>query len=199
MRGRALSPTRASSPAHSHTALAEPAPLDPLADYGAIASRNLFRPLVAAPKAGQTTKASGKNAPGSAPPGPKPAGPQPAPTGRSVSPPDPAADLALTGIVETSSGLRALIEQLSTRKGQYVAVGETVFGFTVRVIRPKSVTVAQGPKTYELRLGDKVAEPRSMPAAASGPAPAARAEGAPAREPQEEEGDTGEGSDESDE
>ncbi len=115
-----------------------------------------------------------------------------------MSPPDPTADLALTGVVETSSGLRALIEQLSARRGQYVAVGEVVFGFTVQAIRPKSVTLAQGPKTYELRLGEKVIEPRSTPAATSATAVAAGAPGAPADEPQQEEGDKGEGSDEAD-
>ncbi|MGQ9731993.1 MAG: hypothetical protein ACUVX8_12070, partial [Candidatus Zipacnadales bacterium] len=73
--------------------------------------------------------------------------------------PNPTADLALTGIIETTDGLRALIEKMSTRQGEFVAVGEPVFGFVLQNITADEVTLSQGGHEYKLRLGEKEIQP----------------------------------------
>jgi len=147
------------------------------AGYRAIAERDLFRPLVRPPGqggaggGGAAESAAGGGAV-AAKGGDRPAGGagRPTPSG----PPDPTADLALTGIIETTEGLWALVEQISTRKGAFVGVGETAFGLTVKEIRPGSATLAQGSRTYELGLGAKVI---------AGDTPAAPAPSAPSGSP----------------
>lgn len=140
--------------------------------YRAISERNLFRPLVVAPKSGTSVGAplgSGKSG-GSGSATKSQEGsirPSAPPT-----PSDPTADLALTGIIETTDGLRALVEQISTRKGDFVGVGDQVFGFTVKSIEPGMVTLAQGPKTYVLRLGAKnIPDTTPSPSASSSAPP----------------------------
>ena len=151
--------------------------------YRAIAERDLFRPLVTAPKSaegggGGEAAAAGSGGSSATKAGAKPPGGPggPVPGGR----PDPTADLALTGIIETTDGLWALVEQISTKRGEFVAVGAMAFGMTVKEIQAGAITLVQGPRTYELKLGakqiggDTAAAP--APAAPSGPAqPAASA------------------------
>jgi hypothetical protein len=117
-------------------------------DYEFVSERNVFRPLVVAPKSDSGGSASsGSQGTASSQSGQPPRTP--------TQPPDPTSDLAITGITETTDGLRVLIEKLSTRDGKYAAVGDVVFGFTVQGIGRGSVTLAQGEKEYELKLGDK--------------------------------------------
>ena len=123
-----------------------------LRDYEFVSERNVFRPLVVAPKGDSGGGASSGSPSGARGPGGSQSGQSPrTPT----QPPDPTADLAITGITETTDGLRVLIERVSTREGEYAAVGDVVFGFTVQGIGPGSVTLAQGEKEYELKLGEK--------------------------------------------
>ncbi len=120
-------------------------------DYQFVSERNVFRPLVVAPKS--EGGGSGEVTPST--PNPRstsaagPSRPNP------PRPPDPTADLAITGITETTDGLRVLIEKLSTREGKYAAVGDVAFGLTVKTIGRGTVTLAQGEKEYELKLGQK--------------------------------------------
>ena len=181
---KATPPPNRPSPKASATS-GETAP-SPLAtdggNYRAIGERDLFRPLVAVPKAaeggggggeakggpgGAGGKAGGKGGPNAAPGGPP-------------RPPDPTADLALTGIIETTDGLRALVEQISTRKGEFVAVGEQAFGFTVKALEAKAITLAQGPRTYELTLGAKEMPSVEPAAVASAPSPTPSPSASPA-------------------
>jgi hypothetical protein len=135
--------------------------------YREIGERDLFRPLVSAPKpsvggggeaGGSSAKAGGGTAAGAAATHPS-------------APPDPTADLALTGIVETTDGLLVLVESISTKHGEFVGVGEQAFGFTVKSVGPDSVTLARGSQTYELRLGAKeIGGDTTTPAAPAAPA-----------------------------
>lgn len=120
-------------------------------DYQFVNERNLFRPLVVAPKG------EGGGSGEVPPPRPDAGGASAAAQSPSAPPrpPDPTADLAITGVTETTDGLRALIEKLSTHQGQYVRVGDMAFGFTVQSIGRGAVTLAQGEKEYELKLGEK--------------------------------------------
>jgi hypothetical protein len=172
----ALPPSRPSLTAAAGTEQTDPSlGTTDAGNYRAIGERDLFRPLVAAPKsaggaggAGETKGGAGTKAGGKAGPNTPPGGPP--------RPPDPTADLALTGIIETTDGLRALVEQISTRKGEFVAPGERAFGFTVKTIAAGVITLAQGPKTYDLRLGAKempTVEPAAAAAPSSAPTPSA--------------------------
>jgi len=153
-------------------------PVDPSASasYAGIAERNIFRPLVVAPKGPQgapappSTKANegGAGKPGSPPSGnPKGGGGPP-------RPPDPVADLALTGVIEIGGQLQALIERISTRLGRYLAIGEEIDGFRLKNIQPTSVVLEKRGKEYTLRMGDK-----ELPAGPSASAPSAPPPGGP--------------------
>jgi hypothetical protein len=127
-------------------------------DYQFVGERNMFRPLVVAPKGEGGGAGSGGSSSA-----PRPTGAPSASQSRSgpPRPPDPTADLAITGITETTDGLRVLIEKISTREGQYAAVGDVIFGLTVQHIGRGSVTLTQGEKEYELKLGEKEMTPTS--------------------------------------
>jgi len=152
-------------------------PPDPTASvsYTVIAERNIFRPLVVAPKGPQgapappSTKANegGGGKPGAPPPG-NPKGP-----GGPPRPPDPLADLALTGVIGIGGQLQALIERISTRLGRYLAIGEEIDGFHLKSIQPTSVVLVKQGKEYTLRMGDK-----ELPAGPSASAPAGPPSGA---------------------
>jgi hypothetical protein len=151
----------------------EPAPVVNASGYRAIDERDLFRPLVTAPKAAEAGAGGGagetKGGSGTKSGGPGAGGPGSTHSG----PPDPTADLALTGVIETTDGLRALIEQISTRQGDFVAVGEVAFGLVVKAISADSVTMSQGDKTYDLRLGAKELPTVGPAVAASAATPSA--------------------------
>jgi len=169
-----------SLPHASHSATPTEGQTDPTTDvnYDAISERNLFRPLVTAPKPAGAG-AGGAQAGAGAPPSTKAGGQSPGGSRgpASAGPPDPTADLALTGIIETTDGLRALVEQISTRRGEFVAAGEQAFGLTVKAITAGAITLAQGPRTYELKLGAKempAVQPAAVASAASAtPSPSA--------------------------
>jgi len=124
----------------------------PIRDYEFVSERNVFRPLVVAPKGDSGGSASSGPPSAARGTGGSQSGQSPRTPTR---PPDPTADLAITGITETTAGLRVLIERISTHEGKYAAVGDVVFGFTVQGIARGSVALAQGEKEYELKLGQK--------------------------------------------
>jgi len=150
--------------------------------YRAIGERDLFRPLVAAPKSAEGAGGGGETKGGVAAKAGAKAGTN-APPGGPPRPPDPTADLALTGIIETTDGLRALVEQISTRRGEFVAPGEQAFGFTVKTISAGVVTLAQGPRTYDLRLGAKEMPSVEPTAAAPSATPTPTASSTPSGPP----------------
>jgi hypothetical protein len=129
--------------------------------YQAIAQRDVFRALVANPRG--TGAESGASGGTSAPQtrAPQPSSPRPS------APPDPTEDIALTGIIETTDGLDVLVESVSTGKGMFAGIGDTVFGFDVAAIGPGTVTLKQGDKSYTLRLGEKEIAPHETPAAST--------------------------------
>lgn len=150
-RSRQPKPDPAPEPTSSITgAETEGTPIAP--DYQFVSERNVFRPLVVAPKSEGGGSGEG-------------ASPSTGSTGRTSSsgqsgpnpsrPPDPTADLAITGITETTDGLRVLVEKVSTGEGVYAGLGDVVFGLTVKGIGRGRVTLAQGDKEYELKLGEK--------------------------------------------
>ncbi len=168
---------------------ADPPPARQAEHYGAIAERDLFRPLVSAPKA-----AGAEAAPGGAPAaggaatkaGPPTAGSHG--PGGPPGPADPLADLALTGVVQAGDRLQVLIERISTGTGSYVALHEQFDGFRVVLIGPTSVVLERGGKQYTLAMGGRqmptAPEPRpggppggpppGAPTSSEGPSPAGR-------------------------
>ena len=149
------------------------APAPPAGDYGGISARNLFHPLVVAPKGGEKAAAAGAAKTGSGQSGGTTVRPKPPPG--TMAPPDPTADLALTGITEDALGLCVLVERMSTGEGHYARIGDTVFGFTVDRIGPGWVILRLARRTYELKLGQK--ETKTHYAAA--PPPSASPPGGP--------------------
>jgi len=159
------------TPAASRSSRAEPvdsadeAPVRLVSDYSAIAQRNLFRPLVSVPKTGEGAGGGGvegggpgASGPRAAPPSTRGSGPGSGPP----QPPDPLADLALTGVVEVGGQLRILIEKVSARTGQWVALNAEYDGFRVVLIGESSAVLERGGKQYTLRMGG-----RELPAAPS--------------------------------
>ena len=120
-----------------------------MVNYQAIAERDPFRPLVNAPR--QAGAGGGGGGGTSA----KPSGPSGNRPTTPPTPPDPTADLALTGIMESTDGLQVLVEKISTGEGVFAGVGDTVFGFEVQEVEPGIVRLVQGAKTHELKLGEK--------------------------------------------
>jgi len=117
--------------------------------YDEIVKRDVFRPLVKA------KRVEGSDGPGAgSTSGPAVAKPATTPT-PSVEPPDPVGDLALTGVVEVDRKLQALIEKVSTRVGEFVAVGEEFDGFRVASISIDAVALERDGRSYTLRMGEK--------------------------------------------
>jgi len=138
-------------------------------DYAAIAQRDLFRPLVAAPKS-----AGGGGGESAAPAGDSPAKPVPRPEGAPPpggppAPADPMADLALTGVVQVGDRLQVLIERISARTGRYVALHEEYEGFRVVLIGPSSAVLERNGKQYTLTMGGR--QLAEAPPTAATPAP----------------------------
>lgn len=143
-------------------------------NYSAVAQRNVFRPLVVAPKGEE----GGGGGAGEAPRGSTAGTPQPRPSQTPPQPPGPTADLAITGLTETTDGLRVLVEKISTGEGRFAGIGDNVFGLTIKSIRARAVTLTMGDKEYELKLGEKdmpgtaVASATTKPDQASATSPA---------------------------
>jgi len=143
--------------------------------YEEVAERDPFKPLVNAPRAAEGGGDGGGPAETARPTrqgsGPKaPAEP--------AAPPDPLADLALTGVVEIGRELKALLENVKTHVGDYAGVGEEFSGFRVVRIRETEVELEKDGKRHTLRMGDK-----ELPAGPSSSSPSAPAEGASPRAP----------------
>ncbi len=119
------------------------------ANYETIAERDVFRPLVV----NRRETGGGESGGGGGTASPKSA--TPAATPEPPKPPDPTADIALTGIIETTDGLEVLLENIKTGEGHFAAVGETVFGLQVIEVGPGTVALKQADKDYALKLGEK--------------------------------------------
>ena len=121
--------------------------------YQAIVERNVFRPLVSAPRGPEGIEAPSVRASDQEPPRSGPGGrPHSAARGQ---PPDPLADLALTGVTQVGERLRALLEKVSTRTGRYVSVGDEFHGFRVVEIRADSVVLEKDGEQRMLSMGAK--------------------------------------------
>jgi hypothetical protein len=130
----------------------------PSAPYTEIADRNIFRPLVVRPKGPEGAPSPPSTVAKTGPEAGKAGNPASGKAGGPGMPPrplDPLADLALTGVTEVGGRLQALIEHISTRLGQYVAVGERIDGFGLKSIQATSVVLEKGGKEYTLRMGAK--------------------------------------------
>ncbi|MBM3471876.1 MAG: hypothetical protein FJX75_01220 [Armatimonadetes bacterium] len=165
--------TRADAVAPPVQADAAPAPeeasaAESSADYARVAQRDLFRPLVRAPKAAEGGSGEGTPKAGAQKPNPGPSGP--GPTGGPPKPADPLADLALTGVVQVGGRLQVLIEKLSTRTGRYVALHEEFEGFRVVLIGENSAVLDRGGKQFTLLMGSKQLPDQAAAAPAGGAA-----------------------------
>ncbi|MGQ9729740.1 MAG: hypothetical protein ACUVX8_00570, partial [Candidatus Zipacnadales bacterium] len=137
-----------------------------------IARRDIFRPLVrSSRKGGADTEVSSPTASVRRKAGsplseaPKLIAGPPLPTEKA---PDPLADLVLTGVIEVDGRLEALLETISTRRGEYVAVDEYFAGFRVVSIEAKSVLLVKDGTEYTLSMGSKeLSEPISLSIAVS--------------------------------
>lgn len=130
---------------------------------GAPPVRELFRPLVAPPKAG--TKTPGlPNAPKlpaatpaksvASPPTPATATPTPAapaaPTGPNMG------EIQMLGVVEFSDGVKALLKKTSSGESRYFAKGEDAFGFTVGEISTTDVSLTHDGKTDKIAMSTAI-------------------------------------------
>jgi hypothetical protein len=170
---------RSSNP--EQAAAPEEQPVSPsAADYSMIGQRDIFRPLVKAPQGSAGAGAPGQEGKAGAA-GAKPKGegkPSGSPSG-AQQPPDPLADLVLTGIIQTGDRLQALIEKVSTKTGRYVAVNEYFEGFRVVSIGANSVVLEREGKQYTLSMGTKqLGEPPSLLAPAPAGVPCSPSESA---------------------
>jgi len=156
------------------------------ANYETIAERDVFRPLVVNRRDAAGGESGGEAGGGGATGSPKSA--SPAAGTEPPKPPDPTADIALTGIIETTDGLEVLLENIKTGEGHFAAVGETVFGLQVIEVGPGTVALKQADKDYELKLGEKeIAKETVASASSSGEstpsAPSGASDGASASTP----------------
>jgi hypothetical protein len=150
-------------------ALMEPAELQERErSYQAIVERNVFRPLVSAPRGPEGVEAPSVLASDEELPRNRAGAAADAET--RAQPPDPLADLALTGITQVGERLRALLEKVSTRTGRYVSVGEEFHGFRVVEIQADSVVLEKDGEQQTLSMGAK----RLSPGTDERPAPAAK-------------------------
>jgi hypothetical protein len=111
---------------------------------------------------------------------PSPTGSSQRPSGEPPAPPDPTADLAMTGVVESNAGLKVLIQNVQTGASAYAGIDDEAFGLRVTRIDAKRVTLARGDSEYTLEMGAKElpektteAAPASRPSATSASAPSA--------------------------
>jgi hypothetical protein len=116
-----------------------------LEHYFVVTERNVFEPLVSVPREDAALAIPSD---------------MPSPTGTSRAPStpprrDPTVDLAMTGVVESSVGLMALIKDIRRDTSVYAGVGGEAFGLHVAAIEAKRVTLAQGEQTYTIELGAK--------------------------------------------
>lgn len=130
--------------------------------YAVIAERNIFRPVkLGSGASGVPAPPKGSGAPPDAPPsqpGPPPQMPGMPGGGR---PPGGGGDtsevkknLAFTGVVETPSGMHALLENISSKETSYVAEGGNAFGCRVVTISDRSVILDKDGSQFSLTMGE---------------------------------------------
>jgi len=106
---------------------------------------------------------------------PKPEPPQP--------PKPDAAGIAVTALSTGASGTRALVEDLATRRSQWVSPGGAAFGYTLERATAKGGLFSKGGRYYALGLGDgksgKPVPSASAPEPPTGGSPTAGAPAAP--------------------
>jgi hypothetical protein len=61
-------------------------------------------------------------------------------------------DFILTGVIEIRNGYKAIVEQISTKKGFYVAVNEAIADYTVKTITPNKIVIEKNNQEFELKL-----------------------------------------------
>lgn len=138
----------------AHSRVADKGPVEAACDYSSIIHRNLFRPLVVAPKPGRgAVETLGRIS--SAPQHPKANSELPKVPSVSAGQTDPVADLALTGVVEVGGKLWVLIERISTGAGEYVALNEEFEGFRIVLIGQSSAVLQRDGREYTLTMGSK--------------------------------------------
>ena len=137
-----------------------------------ITERNLFRPVggtsgsSAKPEPRLVVKAVVPNVPGmmggrpgqlptipsgAAPPGPPPnQGPKPG--GGNAN--DFKKIVAFTGLVETTSGTQALVENIQSKETRFVSRGESAFGCKVVTISARSLTLEKDGSQFTLGIGE---------------------------------------------
>ena len=62
--------------------------------------------------------------------------------------------LAFTGVVQTSAGTQALLENLKTKETRFVARGESAFGCRVANISQQSVMLEKDGAEFRLNIGE---------------------------------------------
>ena len=112
-------------------------------NYAVVTERDIFRPLA--------RDAASLREPESFP------NPQSKTTGTKdeEAPKGPTDDVAVTGFVEIGGQLQALVENVETGEGRYVAAGEIIFGLTVAAIKRGRVIFEKDGNTYEVATGEK--------------------------------------------
>ena len=142
-------------------------------DYGVVTQRNVFQPLLSEPRETASLTVPSEI------PSPRTSN---RPSARAPQPPDPTKDLAMTGVVESDAGLKALIKNTQTGASVYAAMGELAFDLRVAGIEAKRTTLARGDREYTLEMGAKEV-PGETPQRASAPPPStASAASAPSGE-----------------
>jgi len=143
--------------------------------YSIIAERNLFRPVTGG---GAGSRPAGKPpSPGQSGGAPvlamlKPGMLPPMPLGGAPSPAPPSDDfkksLAFTGVVQTTAGTQALLENLKTKETRFAARGDSAFGCRLVDISQQSVMLEKDGATFRLNIGEN--KPDAEAAGAAKPA-----------------------------
>ncbi|MHB9132120.1 MAG: hypothetical protein ACYDBB_13680 [Armatimonadota bacterium] len=150
------------------------------ASLAIISERDLFQPLSGA-GASVNGSATSTTVPLPGPGAAKPAQPaQPAPP----RPEELTKGFAYTGLVTTAEGTRALLENLTTKDTQYVAVGDSVYGFQIDMITPGSLMMKKNGIAVKLALGENKAEDTGSAPKTEQPVPAAPPAAQPPPQPQ---------------
>lgn len=138
--------------------------------YAVIVDRNLFKAVslggIAAPSSpgpgGHAARPGGKGSTmplgvprGGPPPGmagplpPMPIGPRPG-----GNPDEMKRTVAFTGVIDTPTGTKALLENLATKEARFAASGESAFGFRVQSITDRTVLLEKDGMPFSLDLGE---------------------------------------------
>jgi hypothetical protein len=140
-------------------------------EYRVVTERNVFKPLLTPPQPAVALAVPAEI--------PSPTASQRRPSGTPPRRRDPTADLAMTGVVESDSGLLVLINDIRSGTSVYAGIGDLVFGLRVAGIEAKRVALTQGDETYMLAMGTKEIpqEGERVASAAVGPGASSSASG----------------------